>query len=405
VPICIGESRLSRNSPIDRAGRLVPICIGKSRLLAGLALALVLGGCSVPHGVLVPSPNAAPSAGTIDAFVPQAVRFVEASRGLKFKHPVRVRHLSDRAFGDRVIELQRESHADLERQAKVLRALGLLAPDVDAERAEEELLATGVVGFYDSRTKELEVRGDTATVSVRHVVVHELTHALQDQWFSLDYTGTGNDDADIAYTTLVEGDAVRVETAYVASLSPGDRRRLRAEESRQGSSPPTDVPRVLVELLSFPYADGPSFTRAVLQARGQKGLDDAFTHRPASSSQVLHPDRFLAGDAPAAVAEPSADGPAFDHGTIGELGLDLLLEDLVRSGGLSAAQLRSATDGWAGDRYVAWPQGSGYCVRDRLVTSGSDANAALTTALRQLAASRPGVTIDAGEQSVLTSCG
>jgi hypothetical protein len=373
--------------------------------LAAAALAVVLGACSVPHGVLLPSRGAAPSAGTIDAFVPQAVRFVEANRGLKYKHPVRVRHLSDRAFADRVIQLQRESHADLERQARVLRALGLLAPDVDAERAEEQLLATGVVGFYDPRTKELEVRGDTATLSVRHVVVHELTHALQDQWFSLDYSGSGNDDADIAYTTLVEGDAVRVESAYIASLSPADRRQLQAEESRQGSSLPAGVPRVLVELLSFPYADGPPFTRAVLQARGQKGLDDAFTHRPTSSSQVLHPDRFLAGDAPAAVAEPNADGQPFDHGTIGELGLGLLLEDLVRSGGLSAAQLRSATDGWAGDRYVAWPQGSGYCVRDRLVTRDADSGAALTAALRQLAASRPGVTIDEGDQPVLTSCG
>ncbi len=372
--------------------------------LSALALAVATGACSLPSGLLSRPGGSTSGPGTIDAFVPQAVRFVEANRGLRFKRPVRVRHLSDRAFGDRVVQLQRESHADLDRQAKVLRALGLLAPNVDAEHAEEELLAAGVVGFYDPKTRELQVRGDTATVSVRHVVVHELTHALQDQWFGLDLTGSGNDDADIAYTSLVEGDAVRVESAYITGLSAHDRRDLQAQESRQGGAPPADVPRVLTELLSFPYAVGPSFTRALLQARGQQGLDDAFEHRPAGSSQVLHPDRFLAGDAPAGVAEPGADGPAFDHGTIGELGLDLLLEDLVRSGELSAAQLRAATDGWAGDRYVAWSQQGGYCVRDRLAVRSAAAGAAVADVLRRFAASRPGVTLEAGDQPVLTSC-
>jgi hypothetical protein len=381
---------------------------GRRRRGFGLAavavLAVGLTACSLPRGVLVQRGGPSPAAGTIDAFVPEAVRFVQAQRGLMFKQPVKVQHLTDQAFGSRVIELQRKDHADLDRQAKVLRALGLLKPDVDAEKAEEELLGTGVVGFYDPKSKELEVRGSQATLSVKHVVVHELTHALQDQWFAIDDEGSGNDDADIAYTALVEGDAVRIETAYIASLSPGDRQKLQKEESGS-STPPASVPRVLVELLAFPYSAGPPFTEAVISARGQKGLDDSFRHRPSSSSQVLHPDRFLGGDAPASVTEPAADGQAFDHGSIGELGLDLLLDDLVRSGKLNPAQLQSATNGWAGDRYVAWAQGDGFCVRDRVATKTAAAGAALTAVLRSFAATRPGTRVEAGPQLVLTSCG
>ncbi|HXM58015.1 MAG TPA: hypothetical protein VOB72_21640 [Candidatus Dormibacteraeota bacterium] len=368
---------------------------------------MLLGACSgLPRGVLVQHPSSSAAPGSIDAFVPEAVRFVQDHRGLKFKQPVKVRHLADKQFADRIVQLQRQDHADLDRQAKVLRALGLLKPDVDAEKAEEELLGSGVVGFYDPETKELEVRGTTASVSVRHVVVHELTHALQDQWFTLPTGGSsGNDDADLAYTTLVEGDAVRVETAYISGLSAKDRQDLQQQESGQ-SGPPSDVPQVLVELLEFPYAIGPRFTQAVLQAKGQQGLDDAFKNHPASSSQVLHPDRFLAGEAPPPPSDPPADGTVFDKGTLGEIGVDLLLEDLVRSGTLTASQLQAASNGWAGDRYIAWSQGDGFCVRDRLASRTPADAVALQSALSKLAASRSGVKLDtSGSQPTLTSCG
>jgi hypothetical protein len=385
--------------------------VGRLRSLAAalLALVLVAGACSgLPKGVLTQRPgsgSSSPAPGSIDAFVPEAIRFVQDHRGLKFKEQVKVRHLADKAFADRIIELQRSDHADLDRQAKVLRALGLLGPGVDAEKAEEELLGSGVVGFYDPETKELEVRGTTASVSVKHVVVHELTHALQDQWFTLPTGGgSGNDDADLAYTTLIEGDAVRIENQYLNTLSASDRQALQREESSQGG-PPADVPEVLIELLQFPYAIGPRFTQAVVQAKGQPGLDDAFRNHPASTSQVLHPDRFLSGDAPPAPAEPPGGGAAFDHGTLGEVGIDLLLEGLIQSGSLTTAQVQAAATGWAGDRYVAWPQGDGFCVRDRFSTRTPADAAALAAALGKLAAVNPGVTVQAGAQPVLTSCG
>jgi hypothetical protein len=377
-------------------------------LAAALVVAaVVLGACSgLPRGVLVQHSGSSAAPGSIDAFVPEAVKFVQDHRGLKFKQPVKVRHLADKQFTDRIVQLQRQNHADLDRQAKVLRALGLLKPDVDPEKAEEELLGSGVVGFYDPQTKELEVRGSTAIVSVRHVVVHELTHALQDQWFTLPTGGSsGNDDADLAYTTLIEGDAVRVESAYINGLSAKDRQDMQQQESGQ-SGPPSDVPQVLVELLEFPYAVGPRFTQSVLQAKGQPGLDDAFKNHPASSSQVLHADRFLAGEAAAPPPDPAADGTVFDKGTLGELGVDLVLEDLVRSGALTASQLQAASNGWAGDRYVAWSQGDGYCVRDRLATRTPADAVALQAALTKLAASRPTVKLDTSTaEPTLTSCG
>ena len=83
------------------------------------ALAIVLAACSGPPNPLarpkgaVPHPSATvqggagtvASPGTIDAFVPAAVRFVESHRGLRFKQPVKVDHLADRDFQQRIIDL------------------------------------------------------------------------------------------------------------------------------------------------------------------------------------------------------------------------------------------------------------------------------------------------------------
>ena len=83
----------------------------------------------------------------------------------------------------------------------MLHALGLLDGRPDLARAEQELQGTSVVGFYDPKTKELYVRGVDAKASVRHVLVHELTHALQDQWFSIDRTFPTDDETEIAGKT------------------------------------------------------------------------------------------------------------------------------------------------------------------------------------------------------------
>lgn len=314
-----------------------------------------------------------------------------------------VKHLTDAAFELRVADLQRRDRADLDRQAKVLRALGLVGPDIDVERAEEKLLASQVIGYYDPRTKELVVRGGSATAAVRHVVVHELTHALQDQWFDLEGHQRGlGDDASEAYAALVEGDAVRIEQEYIDGLPAQDRQEL--QRSATGGSLPADVPRVLVGLLSFPYAAGPRFVQALLTAGGQAGLDRAFQSPPPATSLVLHPDRYLVGAALKDVPEPPADGPAFDHGTVGELGRDLLLQDLFASGVLSLSTVRAATDGWEGDRYVAWTSGSRYCLRARFALRDSASAQALTDALQRWAAVHPGASVMPGAQPALTSC-
>jgi len=369
--------------------------------------AFLLLACTPILGGQKALPSAAPSAtagaaASLQAFVPVAEAFVEKHRGLKFKTPVKFTFLADAEFMQQLDQANGTDAAGYLAEAKVLHALGLLDGLPDLAKAEHDLQSSSVLGFYDPKTKQLYVRGVEAKPSVRHVLVHELTHALQDQWFSIDRTLPTDDESELAFRTLVEGDAVRIENQYIAGLSQDERHQIQTDDI--GGPLPASVPDILLELDSFPYQAGPRFTETVVSSEGQKRLDAAFTTPPTSTAQVIHPALFLAGRTPVSVEAPVADGAVIDKGVIGEFGLDLILERIRGVNQLTAGQAQAITSGWSGDRYVAWDQGGQACVRTRFQMSGGQAYADLLLALRRYAGGRPGTTIAGAGPVLFTAC-
>ena len=366
--------------------------------LAAVVVALVACAPPGPLSQRSPSPPAAAGGGA-QAFIPVAEKFVEQHRGLKFKRPVKVTFLDDADFRTRVTTRTAKDRADLDIEFKDLRALHLVPASLDIVKAEDELLGAGVVGFYDPNTKELVVRGTDASASTRHVLVHELTHALQDQYFPLNALDNDNDDErPTAWRALIEGDAVRVENTYIATLSAADKTQL---NSGGGGPPPADIPTVMIELLAFPYSVGPRFVDAVMAARGgNAGLDTAFATPPKTTAEVINPDRFLAGFTPQDVPAPAADAAEFDHGMLGEMGLTLLLERLTPRP-LTITEVRDLAQGWNGDRYVAWDAGSRSCVRAAFAEDTQAHTARLAAAFSTM----PGATVAGNGPVTITICG
>lgn len=351
-----------------------------------------------------PSPSPAPAPGSIEAFVPEAQAFVEAHRGLKFKKAVPVKLLEEKVFTERLLSKSKTDQAEIEKETKVLRALGLISGQLDLRQAEDALLGSSVVGYYDPKTAELVVRGAKVNAAVRLTLIHELTHALQDQYFNLDAVPVSDDDeSGVTTKSVIEGDAVRIEREYYAGMSAADQAEVRREQSA-GGGVPAAVPPVLVQILAFPYQVGPGFDQAVLQRLGQPGLDQAFVRFPSTSSQLLHPQKFFDGDGAHPVDAPAAGGALIDHGVLGEMGLLLILEPMQRAGTLSAAETRAATAGWGGDKYVAWDEGARTCVRTAFVMDSPLDTDGLLNALRKLAQSREGVTVEVSGPVTLTSC-
>jgi len=321
------------------------------------------------------------------AVIAELEAFVESTRGLRFLEPVDVAVVGAAAFHNALSGGAPVDKSDAEVEAGLLRALGLVEAGVDVG-AVDAFDEDTVAGFYDTEAKKLVVRGGRLTPFVRQVLVHELTHALDDQHFNLD-PDLIDDEASLAFDALVEGDATFVENRYLESLPDPVRRQARAEEEAIfGGTGTSKVPEVFLDLGDFPYAQGPELIAALLAAGGRARLDEAFRSPPTTSAEVLHPDRFLAGRARARVPKVAADGRVVDDGVLGEFLLRLVLAESVPDG-----QADRAAEGWAGDGYVAWQTGKRTCVRSTVVMDSEAEAGELVTALRQWATSHPGATV------------
>jgi hypothetical protein len=328
----------------------------------------------------------------LNAVVLEIEKFVERERGLKFKQPVAVRLAGEGEFQRLLLSDFDKQRPALGEEQQVLTALGLVPKGTDVVQDERSLLSIGVVGFYDPETKQLVVRGAAITPYVRQVLAHELTHALDDQWFDLNRPQLDNpdDESGFGFLGLIEGNARRIENAYLASLPQTEQAQAVAEEARLVAQHPEifRLPPVLLTLAQAPYDQGPPFVQALLAAGGQARLDAAFASPPVTSEQVLDPKRYLAGEGPVAVPNPPADGPAANVGALGELLLrEMLFESLT-----SGSEINRAITGWGGDRYVTWTDAAGKtCLRDAFVGDTPSDTQELVQAIGQWAGDHSGV--------------
>jgi hypothetical protein len=94
--------------------------------------------------------------------------------------------------------------------------------------------------------------------------------------------------------------------------------------------------------------EGTAFATALYQSGGLPLLSVALAHPPASTEQVLHPEKYLAAELPVVVSiPPVVDGEIVDAGTLNELQTRVYLSQCTQEG-----IARSAAKGWGGDAYV-----------------------------------------------------
>ena len=347
----------------------------------------------------VAPPAAAPEPSELDRTVTELQAFVSKTRGLPFMTPVKASILDDAAFNAKLMADGPIDKAEVEKAAGILRALGLLDASESLEAAVNGV-PSGILGFYDFRSKELVVRGTGVNVATKRVLVHELTHALDDQHFTLyrpQLAGADDESMD-AFRALIEGSASRVEAAYVDSLTPAERAEAEAAPASVEDAI-ARVPRILQLTVAFPYVFGHRFVDELWKFDGQAAIDKAFREPPTTSEHILVPERFLAGHAAADISEPPADGPVIDKGTLGQYGLLLLL-----SGNLTDPQLAPAAGGWEGDRYVAWKDGERTCVRARFHMGSPWEAELLAVALAMWADQGRSAVVEAPGTVFVTSC-
>ena len=300
----------------------------------------------------------------VDEVICRAAEFVQIQRERPFQEFPTVEILPDAEFDAALLEDFDSYTADIEAWGVTLKALGLVDPDTDLVDIYRQSLSLGVVGFYDTITGRLVVRGDDFGIYAQLVLVHELTHALDDQWFDLDREQPDGE-ADYGFSAVIEGNASRVENEWREGLGPDEQSQLLQEEtsalSAEDLSALLALPPVILELDYSPYTDGLIYTSTVAAAGGEAAVDEALTDPPTSSEEVLHPSTDRATDPEDVVDIPPADGEVAEEGRLGEL---LVTQWLGRS----------AATGWGGDGYASWTdeQGRSCIVADMVADDASE---------------------------------
>ena len=309
----------------------------------------------------------------------ELMRAAERVRHLRFARPVPVL-VENRERITQYVSTQIEEE-ELERARVVYTALGLLPRDLDVRALLLRLMGEQVVGYYDADAKHLVVRDDVmrgfaergkrknadenALAEARIVLLHELVHALQDQHLQLSQHIHIERDTDAANAlhALVEGDATLAMIGYALEREEVPLHRLTGNPAQVRSF--SDVVRhsplagseleqapaiVRVPLLSS-YVDGLAFCASLHGRGGFDAIDRAHSAPPASTEQVLHPERFALPDEPTKLDLP--DVPA-----LGDAGYEVVREDTLgelemsvyfgQAGPLEDAKRAAA--GWDGDR-------------------------------------------------------
>jgi hypothetical protein len=313
--------------------------------------------------------------------VDEILEFASRETKLPIKEEVK-RRLVERSEVQSFIEKNMKEDKDaqrLERSEIVLKKFGLLPRNFDLKTFLVALLKEQVAGYYDPKTKTVNLLNWVDAESQRPVLAHELTHALQDQSFGLEkWMQTGEqsnhardpspddiatDEVQAARQAVIEGQAMVTLLDY--SLAPTGKTLLDtpqiAEALKQGmlvgtADTPTfrSAPVFLKETLTFPYRYGIDFTAALLNAGGKElAFGDVFKNPPTTTREIMEPQTYLSHEkvAPLKLLDFDKDFKGYDRfdiGAIGEFDVAVLVEQYA--GGDEARELYPH---WRGGYYFA----------------------------------------------------
>ena len=248
-----------------------------------------------------------------------AMKQVEEIRGKKFVGEVRnvsidrsdlAKHLKD--------QIAKSVPYPLEDWGFMLRSLQLV--DLESAQIVPKMLSlyeSQVLAFYDPHShtyysiKQMPKLPDTAAQLIdpkmleQTVMIHELTHALQDQHFRLgakEKKLMRDTDASMAWHSVLEGEAVLVMMAHLLKNAGVDLDEAVSEDALLNSmmsATQTDsmidpsTPKYFAEMLKFPYLEGLKFVVAAYKRGGWKELDRVHANPPRSTREVLHPEEYF----------------------------------------------------------------------------------------------------------------
>ena len=314
--------------------------------------------------------------------VDEILKFASKDTGLPIKKEVK-RRLTSR---DEVVAYLEKNMAEdkdaqrLRRSELVLKKFGLLPKDFQLQPFLVALLREQVAGYYDFKTKTVNLLDWVDVEQQKPVMAHELTHALQDQNFDLEkYMKSGDidldsmkhptaddlnkDEANTARQAVIEGQAMATLIDYDLRSSgrtiENSREVVKALEEGMvvgtAESPQfQNAPLYLREATTFPYRYGVEFVADLLEAGGKpKAYAGVFTDPPRTTREIMEPKTYLSGERLAPMKIPDFDSDfkdyeRFDLGAVGEFDVAVLIDEYE-----GVERSRQLYPKWRGGYYYA----------------------------------------------------
>lgn len=287
----------------------------------------------------------------------RAMRAASDLRELQFTGEVGMTELSGWEYGKRTSEMaQTLGGQELTSLSKLAAAGGVLPEGTDLASLAATFTAVSAGATYSPLDKQILLVDKNAGDSL---LTHEFVHALQDQHFDLMkliVVRPYNFDRTEAVFAVVEGDAMNVQRRSEEGDAYGRKKleEIARQERERFSSYRKEVgnlfPPLLTETFSFRYRDGAQFIETVRRSRGERGVDELLSRPPATSEQVLHPEKYFQNEMPRDVqldeSTFAANGwRAVTSTPLGEIGV----RGLLMAGAPERDAVRAAA-GWGGDR-------------------------------------------------------
>src|SRR5579864_6005889 len=290
--------------------------------------------------------------------VDEILRFASKDTGLPIKKKVK-RTIVSRPQVEKYVSDKFKDDADrirFERSELVEKKFGLLPRTFDLHSFLIKLLTEQVAGYYDEKTRTMNLLDWNEPEMQRPVMAHELTHALQDQSFNLEKMSkhdeevekhglddldelVRNDEDSTCRSAVLEGQAMIVLLDYVLAPQgqsvekmPQVVELMQASMDKSRGSPVFDsAPLLLQEELAFPYRQGMQFIKDLLVAGGkQLAYTGVLSRMPQTTREIMEPREYLAGHRVPPLLLPDLgflkkDYEPYDAGAVGQLDVSLLL--------------------------------------------------------------------------------
>lgn len=272
----------------------------------------------------------------------------------------------------------------MENERKLLVRLGIIDKETNYKEMVLDLFTKNIAGLYVAEEDTMYILEEsTSLISPalpNEVVVHEVVHALQDQYVSLDKLEEDlkkvSDDKRMAMQAIIEGEATFVSYSISADFVEKMVRNMSAEINLESldlerwafeyglavtkSFSQDFKNKTFIQYLLFPYLRGGMFIKYAFDNGGWDKVDAIYKNFPLSTEQILHPEKyFLVKDEPLALKEKNLDFlltegfKEISRGNLGEITLytvaELFLDDL------HATML---SGGWGNDYYYLYEKGT-----------------------------------------------